>query len=971
MIMTGLWTNAMHRRIATNYNLKLINTTMNFMRANVGIFIFMSLLFLVGTVMAVGGPDTITVNTSKNWTIANNFDQSTIIITTTAAGTGVENVNLTLSIDPSYGTLSPTTVATNISGMATSTFRVKTKSGRALITAAINGNGLSGSTIQNIDHDVPAKTILQYPLEGEVGSELPFNISVFDRWGNPIDGNNTQETHAISLRIDGPSNDCGFNDGIGGYPRTFSHDLDINGNLSLKVRLSTKAGDHNIQIASPFTLSLIIGTSSRIPYSMTGIISPEGNLPANNIDFFTIDYFLYDEYGNPVRNRSVWVNTTPSDEQKMFTSDSYGQIRLYYGPMVSAGDITLNATTLDEPYISKELIAHFINSGPKNMVLKVTPQNIASREVKPDSVAYVRATVIDQYGNPVPGQSVSFDITDINTGVFNTSVPNGTPSFDHSSVVKTITGITDSDGNAIVIFYPGSFAQAMDPGFSYAASATCIIKAQWNSTTRSTIVSWKNYPFLSVEATATPQNIKLNDTFDVSITVTGDGYAMPGGGVCAILDQDCSASMKNPDTNNQDRLTNSKEAAKAFVDTMKDGAFIGLISYGTENNNQFHLAPQPDMELVKTQIDSLQQGTKSKNLSPSITEAMHNITSTQWSRPKDKVRAVIVLNDGNSNIQNQGEMDALVSYATSQDPKIFIFPVLYLDPPTKPPTSENIRQMDELANRTGGIMYIPKSPEDLKNIYIGIGLNLTRLAGVNATMQINYTTFEVDSQRLPGGMVFDYVPVGPFSPFQTVINPEGRTSIIWPNYSQSVIDQTNEWNANHQLHYDIGTLNISDQWQTTYRLKANQTGMIKLFDNTSTVSFNDGQDILKFPDVFVIVTPNGTPLSNQTGVKITNLAVTSGDIIDNIPFAWNLKYEGRATATETLWYSYNNAPWIQFDTRVDIEPGNYYQIGQLDVKQSLPGSYRIKVRARAPEGVDEKITGPIIVGKTGAYIKLE
>jgi hypothetical protein len=477
-----------------------------------------------------------------------------------------------------------------------------------------------------------------------------------------------------------------------------------------------------------------------------------------------------------------------------------------------------------------------------------------------------------------------------------------------------------------------------------------------------------------VEASATPQFIRLNDTFDVTINVTGDGYAMPGGEFTAILDQDCSASMKNPDNNGHDRLWNAKEAAKSFVDSTTQGSYIGLISYGTENNNQFHLAPQTDLDLVKIRIGNLTQGTQSKDLGPSIWEAMHNITSTQNARPMDKVRAVIVLNDGNSNLQNQGEMDALVGHATSQRPPIFIFTVLYLDPPTKPPTSQNIVQMGELANRTGGIMYIPTSPEELKNTYIGIALNLSKLAGVNATMEINYKTFEVDSQPMPGEIVFDYIPVGPFSPLQSVVNQSGRTSILWPNASQSVINQTDEWNANHQLHFDIGTLNISEQWQTTYRLKANQTGLIKLFDNTSSVSFNDGQDILKFPDLYIMVTPNSTPEISDSILDVSNLTVTkSGNITDFIPLEWNLNYTGHDTATETQWYSYNDGyndgPWILFDTVIRTN-GTWGRVGQLDIRNSLPGSYRIKVHAIAPEGEDEEITEPVMVGNSSAYIKL-
>ena len=983
----------MHRRLATNYNLISITSSLNCMRAYAGIVIIISLLFLVGTVAAYI-PDKITFTSNPEWLTANNIDQSTITVKITNQSNNLllssSTVVFTIT-DASLGTMNPLSVTTNLNGEASSNFNVRTKSGNATISVlVINGSDTNTFTIyQNIDHDsayydfTVSPPLFTYPDEGPVNKTVPFNVSIYDKWGNPVDNRNPKYVHNVSLHVSSAliPDDSYFV----GYGQDILLPLDANGTLSVDIKLTTKSGINKVLMDTfegkiSTQIAWITAIAAGEPFSITGniaCIATGGICTANNYDYFIIDYVLFDEYGNPVRNRSIWVNTTPTNEQKKYTSNSLGRIALKYGPVVTAENITIDATSIDPPYVTNRTIAQFVNSAPTNMVLAVTPQNMASREVKPETVAYVRATVIDLFGNPVPNQLVSFDISAINTGGFNASVENGTPSFDGSAVVNTITATTDPDGNAIVLFYPGSFAQQTDPGFSNTASGTCIIKAQWGLVTRTTLVSWKNYPFLSVEAVAIPQNIRLNDTFDVIINVTGDGYAMPGGEFTAILDQDCSASMKNPDNNGHDRLWNAKEAAKAFVNSTPQGSYIGLISYGTENNNQFHLAPQTDLNLVKIKIDNLTQGTQSKNLSPSIWEAMYNITSTQYNisgpphlaRPKDKVRAVIVLNDGNSNIKNQGELDNLVTHATSQSPPIFIFTVLYLDGAPTNTNKQNIVQMGELANRTGGIMYIPTTPDELKNTYIGIAINLSKLAGVNATMEINYQTFEVDSQPMPGGVVFDYVPVGPFSPLQSAVNPDGRTSILWPNSSQSVINQTDEWNTYHQLHFDIGTLNISEQWQAKYRLKANQTGLIRLFDNRSSLSFNDGNDILRFPDLYITVTPNATPQQAHGILEISNLAVTkSGEITDYAPLEWNLLYTGFSTATETIWYSYNNKSWVQYDSRPGIVSGNYTHIRQLDVRGFPPGSYRIKVHGVAPDSNDDNETTEFWVDHTSGIV---
>ena len=61
---------------------------------------------------------------------------------------------------------------------------------------------------------------------------------------------------------------------------------------------------------------------------------------------FTINYFLYDVYGNPLQNRSIWINTNLTDEltPKLYTTNSLGQIQMTYGPKISI--LTANITAI-------------------------------------------------------------------------------------------------------------------------------------------------------------------------------------------------------------------------------------------------------------------------------------------------------------------------------------------------------------------------------------------------------------------------------------------------------------------------------------------------------------------------------------------------------------------------------------------------------------------------------------------------
>ncbi len=213
------------------------------MRAEAKILMIICLVFLSGTVMAAGNPDTVTVTSDKTWIIANNVDQATITVTvtnTTSPYNGdVQGVIVNLEVDPVYGTLNPVQVTTNLSGMASSTFKVKTKSGAAQINATVAFPALSGSTIQQIDHNSAYFADFTHPNNGTVASDVPFNVSITDQYRNPVD--NRRGNHIINLHVSGPApDDCGFAEA--GYARGVSPTLDANGKTSVNVKLTSRIG---------------------------------------------------------------------------------------------------------------------------------------------------------------------------------------------------------------------------------------------------------------------------------------------------------------------------------------------------------------------------------------------------------------------------------------------------------------------------------------------------------------------------------------------------------------------------------------------------------------------------------------------------------------------------------------------------------------------------------------------------------
>jgi hypothetical protein len=471
----------------------------------------MGLLLLVGTVAAAGIPDTVTITTNKPWIIANNVDQSTITVTVTNTTMGysgaVEGVIVNLAVDPLYGTMSPIQVTTNISGMASSTFKVKTKSGAAQINATINAT-LSDSTIQNIDHNSAYFADFSYPINGTVASEVPFNVSITDQYRNTVD--NRRGNHIINLHVHGPApDDCGFNES--GYTHDVTRILDANGTASVNVKLTSHIGDNNIAMDAyqsiPNQLEWISAEAIGKPFSMTQVYSPSGSpptLPADGVRYFTIIYNLFDEYGNPTNKQFIWVNTSIPGEEKQFLSNNMGQVTVQYGPRSTIGEIDITATAVANSTVTtgpQRVI--FKNTGAAIISLTGNPATMPSHDVPPSTlVSNIIATVADESGNAVNETNVTFTLAnETYEGTYNVTAP---------PRLSSPYSITDKYGQAVVQFTPGSFTTVGNTLFNASATGHCNVIATWNGTQKIVPLTWKNYPFLSVTTSTDPKTVEIN-----------------------------------------------------------------------------------------------------------------------------------------------------------------------------------------------------------------------------------------------------------------------------------------------------------------------------------------------------------------------------------------------------------------------------------------------------------------------------
>lgn len=1020
------------------------------MRANATFILILCLLLLAG---AAAAADNSAISTPSNpWVVANGADQSVYTVTVQNTTGLVSGATVTFTVDNAvYGTMSPVTVTTNAFGTAQSTFTVKKKSGSALVSATITYSdggspvNVTKSQVQFIDHDTPyfdvsfSNPLFTYPAEGEVGTEVPFHISMNDQWNNPID--NRTGPHIVTLQVNSPlvPDDCAFVNGTE-YTHGISLPLNGDGTLDLRVKLTNKTGTNYVQMSPIGSITMktvgINAVNGYEPFSMTGSISPAisadyGEVRANNIDLFILDYYLYDVFGNPMANRSVLISTnlTGEETQTEHFSDSTGLIRFYYGPKISLLTANITAIAKNNSSVSKNLYAGFVSAEPVVMVFAMTPQAMASRETPGFTPARVIGKVTDTWGNPVKGQTVTFTILSPITNTPAAAVT-GNPSFSSASAVTTISNTTDNNGNAIAYFYSGSFiSNQTHPNYSATASGSCPVQAQWGSQASQITAEWKNYPYFSVSVNATPQTVTVNETINVTIDVKGDGWAMEPRPIDVVLCTDRSGSMMY---DNPDRMVNIMTAAGAFVDDMSTNDQIGLVSFGqkgtaeaitytpssggqlgpgsdlsTWDDSAYRAAHYPsspkyyadyatvDLALnfnkaqVKTSINTMvpYSGTPMRS---ALYKSINEIIAHQ--QANNTVKGIVLLSDGDYNYY--GDPLARGTGSSTTDPSDYTDLTLNYRTFTGLGTGKFSNQNMSVYAKNNNIRIY--SIAFGNQISSGGRQTLSLLA--NATGGKYYTasaTDVTDVYRSIAGelkdtaganatmnLSFQNVQVNSTPmPGQDVFDYVPVTTTTWPNGTVTTRDQSGEWVApNYQLQFDIGTLKVGQIWRTEYRLKVKKAGLIKLFGSGNTISFKDvnGNDVsMNVPEYFILANPNTTPTGLQSGdLDIRNLQPHAGQYNTTVPMSWELNYTGFDTVTERYYYSYNNQPFVQFAMVQNIpSTGGVYvtRATSLDVRKFPAGNYRILVRATVPGvGSDEEYGTFFIPSRDGLInIKLE
>ena len=887
------------------------------MKANAKILIIICLLFLIGT-GAAKIPDKVIITSDKSYLIANGVDQSTItasVSNTTLGFSGpIVGAGVNFSVfDPALGTFSPLIAVTDSNGKATSTFKVKTKSGFAIIRADVfytDGNGIYNNFTlftQKIDHDKAHFVTFSHPLEGPVATNVSFNTSFTDFYGNPIDQIiNPGQHHSINLHVHGPTpDDCGF---VGYGHDILSQNLDTNGNVAVRVHLSSGAGPNSVtmdpfeEIVTPVP-RIITGISTDVS-DMEQLFFPDfpAQVPADGVSKFSIQYTFFDKFRNPVSQQEVWVNTSVVGEEFMNKTDSLGRLIVTYGPRSTIGIINITATAVNNKTVTRSHEVEFTSTAATLMVLTANPEYMPSRDVPPSSsTSTITATVTDISGNPVDNETVTFSLGVVGypDGPYNvTSVPS----------LTNLSATTDAAGQATVQFIPGSFSTNSSAlYYSPTATGNVTITAMWNTIPKNILVSWKNYPYLSVKTSVNPQTVEVNDTVDVTISLKADGWAMQPKPIDVLLLLDNSGSMGSTSDSNSG-LSKSKQAAISFVNNMTQGKDrVGVIFYDKKTYPAFsvYVPLTYDLTSVRNSISGYTR-----------TDGRGYHTRTRYAL----YQGIWLMNTWN----DRGAVPAIIHMTDGQWSM----------------------EGDPLA-RAGAIGF-NQSFSPLENVANGLH---SVWAGNVVGVTNKYRYFDdlgggsaVNGNRndFPNGQTFNDGEIGWASQaedYETTQNSTTKTSWYFTNAQNSKQNMSVYANESHIRIYSIG-----------FTESANKTDLKLVLQTMSDANggfYEYAPDAAKLNEIYTKIagnlkdtaSVNTTMVTDFQNVDVTNVSVPGAQVFDYI-------YNSSSTSGSTLitWQNTTTTPPINQSEDWDLDKKLDFTIGTMKVFDTWKATFRLKVK---------------------------
>jgi hypothetical protein len=798
--------------------------------------------------------------------------------------------------------------------------------------------------------------------------------------------------------------------------------VDANGDVRVDLMTAPLSGANIVMVECPGTIATgyitVTGTATGVPWEMYQTVTPDDDphpyQQADGKKVFSIVYSLYDRHGNVAGNRQIHVRIVPQEGylkavEKTVRTNEEGKAMISYGPSDVAGIADIVAYAVDNESLTCSKRLEFVSTDPTTMLLSASPQTVASRDVKSDISALIRAKVVDVKGNPVADESVSFTITAVQNGTF---VMTQDPAITDGVLTAGLGGTpivasTDNTGFATVDFLPGAFTTDIsNPRYSNLSVGNATVRASWKDQTRDITVSFRNYPYLSVKTRVEPPTVAVNDMVNVTVQLIGDGYALHSRPIDVVLAWIGPAVWATTTVLKKIRIVSAKDAAYTFIGQMDPSRDrVGLVSFSSTTTRDRDLAD--NFALVNTSGAAL----NANGANPLLRAIYEAVKMQQEDGRPDAVKAVIVMTDGDWNYDGSplghgtgypesaswaytfsgsslepnnyryydglgGTLQTGTKYvsdwwsggyykeykyctdgestnqnmsrfAHSNDVKLYAITFAYN------PSSTVRATMNTLSTSTGGFYEHAPDGNKLAEIYDDIALKLQEAAGVNTTMSLVFKNVEVNNVSGYSD-VFEYQPINGVSTrvtkyWQTNLTTVQDKDQTYP-YS---FDQTNDW-ADDEISFKVGDIYLNQAWETTFCLKITEEGNIDIFGSNSIIRFNgtEGQSKLRLPRTLVTAVKDLNVTALDQGVVNVTIVSATWDGVSFLVPTWELRYSGNESVVQNAYYQYSSdnlwwdGVWNHFDTiRCGPAAVNGTYSSNLLV-EGVNGWYKIRVHAQ-------------------------
>lgn len=161
-----------------------------------------------------------------------------------------------------------------------------------------------------------------------------------------------------------------------------------------------------------------------------------------------------------------------------------------------------------------------------------------------------------------------------------------------------------------------------------------------------------------------------------------------------------------------------------------------------------------------------------------------------------------------------------------------------------------------LSSATAGWYQWAGDEAALKNLYSAIVGELKVDAGVNTMLNLDYDTLEVNyviEYNNEENPIFDYVYSVGHSTYLNSYFADGTSVDHSPPLPYTVDSSPSFSSSPKRIDLSLGTVRLNQIWEIKYRLQAQKLGLYNMFGPDSSITFNDGEQYLNMPDLYITV----------------------------------------------------------------------------------------------------------------------